>query len=177
MNNKYLIWIVVLLWIFVLVLIIFNRNAIIIHDKTIILKTEPVDPRDPFRGDYLNLQYDISRIRDPLTEDQKKEILHTRQIYAILKKTDFYYVLDHFSSTKPNQNETFIRGNVWGELDNLIQVQYNIESYFVPEGKGIELQKHLGKDMFVEVYIDPRGVATIKTLRIGEEPVQFDTRN
>jgi len=175
MKNKYLIWIVVLLWITVLSVIIFKHNEITTHGKIVILKTEPVDPRDPFRGDYLNLQYDISTIADPLTEIQKKEVLQSRKIYAVLKKEDYYYVLDHFSTTKPNKNVTYIRGGVWGDLSNMIRVQYNIESYFVPEGKGIELQTHLGKDMFVEVYVDEMGEAAIKTLLIGKEPVKFDT--
>jgi uncharacterized membrane-anchored protein len=52
-------------------------------------------------------------------------------------------------------------------------VQYNIESYYVPEGKGKEVEAHQGKDLFVEVYVDEKGQASIKTLKLGDKPYTF----
>ncbi|RVA45300.1 GDYXXLXY domain-containing protein, partial [Mesorhizobium sp. M7A.F.Ca.CA.004.11.1.1] len=42
--------------------IIAGRAAILRNGKEVLLKIEPVDPRDLLRGDYIILGYDISRI-------------------------------------------------------------------------------------------------------------------
>ncbi|RUV26721.1 MAG: hypothetical protein EOQ60_03660 [Mesorhizobium sp.] len=42
--------------------IIAGRAAILRNGKEVLLKVEPVDPRDLLRGDYISLGYDISRI-------------------------------------------------------------------------------------------------------------------
>ncbi len=42
--------------------IIAGRAAILRSGKEVLLKVEPVDPRDLLRGDYVALGYDISRI-------------------------------------------------------------------------------------------------------------------
>jgi uncharacterized membrane-anchored protein len=175
MKNKYLIWIIVLLWVVVLVGINTWHKRILLTGKTITLKTEPIDPRDPFKGDYVNLLYDISNIQDPLTDEQKTELLRTHKIYAVLKPKDFYFVLDHFTTKRPSLGTTYIQGFVWGEIRELMRISYNIESFYVPEGKGKEVEKHQGKDLFVEVYVDEKGQATIKMLKIGDKPYPFDT--
>ena len=173
MKNKYLIWIIVLLWIATLGVIFTKHNAITVSGKTITLKTEPVDPRDPFKGDYVSLRYDISTIREPLTDAQKTELLKTRKIYAVLKPVEKYFALDHFTTIKPSLGTTYIQGWVWGQLSDFMVVQYNIESYYVPEGKGKEVESHQGKDLFVEVYVDEKGQASIKTLKLGDKPYTF----
>jgi uncharacterized membrane-anchored protein len=173
MKNKYLVWIIALIWIVVLAVVVTQHRAITLTGKTIILKTEPVDPRDPFKGDYVNLLYDISTIREPLTETQKTELLKTHKIYAVLKPVDQYYALDHFATQKPGLGIIYIQGWVWGEIRDFMRIQYNIESYYVPEGKGKEVEAHQGKDLFVEVYVDEKGLATIKTLMLGTKPYTF----
>ena len=45
-----------------------------------------------------------------------------------------------------------------------ISVVYGIESYFVPEGKGKDIEKNRGKDLAVKVSVDKFGNAVIKSL-------------
>jgi uncharacterized membrane-anchored protein len=79
MKNKYLIWIVALLWVSVLVVIYTQHARIITTGKIITLKTEPIDPRDPFKGDNVKLLYDISTIQSPLTDAEKSELLKSHR--------------------------------------------------------------------------------------------------
>jgi uncharacterized membrane-anchored protein len=39
-----------------------EREHILRNGKVILLRTAPIDPRDLFRGDYVRLNYEISRI-------------------------------------------------------------------------------------------------------------------
>lgn len=173
MKNKYLVGIIAILWVVVLVTIVTQHSRIVSTGKTVILKTEPIDPRDPFKGDSVNLLYDISTITEPMTETQKTELLKNNKIYAVLKPVEFYWVLDHFSTKKPADGTTYIQGFVWGEIRDFMRVQYNIENFYVPEGKGKEVETHQGKDLFVEVYLDEKGRASIKTLLLGQVPYKF----
>ncbi|MDZ4868888.1 MAG: GDYXXLXY domain-containing protein, partial [Alphaproteobacteria bacterium] len=43
---------------------ILDRQAVLSASRTVTLKVAPVDPRDIFRGDYVILTYEISRL-DP----------------------------------------------------------------------------------------------------------------
>ena len=177
MKTKWGILIIILIWILVLAGIIFKHNDVVLKGKVIILKTEPIDPRDPFKGDYVNLQFDISRIRQPLTSEQKTDLLRNHKVFAVLKPANDgntnYFVLDYFTTKRPNSSKVFIQGWVWGELDNWMRVQYNIESYYVPEGKGKEIEGHLGKDLFVEIYLDYKGSAFLKSLILNNKPYIF----
>jgi len=66
--NKYLLCI--LMPIVILILILMSSYYIILFGEEIILKAAPVDPRDVFRGDYIELKYEIENIR----ENQLKDI-------------------------------------------------------------------------------------------------------
>lgn len=175
MKNKYLLWIVALLWVLVLVTIYTQHQRIVTTGKIITLKTEPIDPRDPFKGDNVKLLYDISTIRGPLTEAEKTELLRTKKIFAVLKPVEHYWVLDYFTTKRP-WGKTYVQGWVWGEISEFMRVQYNIESFYVPEGRGKEVEAHQGNDLFVQVYVDEKGSASIKTLLLGTKPYIFEER-
>ena len=49
--------------------IIAGRAAILRDGRQVLLKVEPVDPRDLLRGDYVRLGYDISRLPADLVAD------------------------------------------------------------------------------------------------------------
>ena len=173
MKNKYLIWVVALIWVVVLAGIYLQHERIVTKGEIITLKTIPVDPRDPFKGDNVKLLYDISNIRQPLTDAEKTELMKTNRIFAVLKPVEHYWVLDHFTTKRP-WGTTYIQGWVWGEISDFMRVQYNIESFYVPEGRGLEVESHQGNDLFVEVYVDEKGSASIRTLLIGTKPYTFE---
>ena len=53
--------------------------------QEILLKTAPVDPNDLFRGDYVNLRYDISTI-DLTNIVYDQPFIHGEDVFAILCK-------------------------------------------------------------------------------------------
>lgn len=147
--------------------------------QEILLKAAPVDPRDLFRGDYVTLTYEISRINpEELPHDTNFSSGET--IYAILSKKDKFWTIDSVSHRKPgpDENQVCMKGRVIrgaNSFDDRISVEWGIESYFVPEGSGrlIERQRD-AENVSVIVSVDSTGSSVLKELLINDEPVEFD---
>jgi uncharacterized membrane-anchored protein len=171
----------------VLAAMIFERTALLANGREVVLNVVPVDPRSLFRGDYVILGYDMSRFDLPAGTPTPKK---NSTFYITLQKTgdDTWQVAGGGSepprTTKPD--EVVIRGKVDyvttpspGETDKpaVVGLHYGIESFFVPEGTGRELEKMVGdKKISAVIAIDDGGNAAIKGLlsegkRIYEEPL------
>jgi uncharacterized membrane-anchored protein len=135
------------------------------------LKTRPVDPRDMFRGDYVALRYDISTI--PGSQVQSASFDRGSNIYVTLKRDGRYWTVDQASTWPPEGGQLFLRGkvrysssahtaNTMPDLD----VEYGIESYFVPEGQGQVYQRLRSGSLAVEVAVDRTGRAAIRRVEI-----------
>ncbi|WP_295875633.1 GDYXXLXY domain-containing protein [uncultured Zhongshania sp.] len=151
-----------------------EREWIRHNGERIFLRTAPVDPRDPFRGDFVRLSYslnsiDVTRFRSSVSaESLKRETI----VYAILKpsSTDVYQ-LDYLSDRKPSGG-LFLRGRVSRDVSGgQIQVRYGIEQYFVQQGSGIEIERKRGSGddlqipMEVELAVGRSGRAVLTNYR------------
>jgi uncharacterized membrane-anchored protein len=87
--------------------------------EEILLKTAPVDPRDIFRGDYVNLRYDISTI-DIVNISSDGNFNYGDDIYAVLWKGEkFWYVRNVMHYRPPLQrDEVCMKGKVTGSQLN-----------------------------------------------------------
>ena len=119
--------------------------------KTVILKTQPVDPFDLLRGQYLIINYEISGA------DLSAEAKEGDTVYVLLKESDDkIWHADKVLLNKPN-NGVFIRGTAkqsWRGLG----VEYGIEQYF------FERDAHIPRMDSVKVKIDGSGQARIVEL-------------
>jgi len=139
----------------------------------LLLKTTPVDPRDLFRGDYVILRYDISAINTDSLSFKGSDFEKENKVYVILNiDDDKIGSLADISKKKPD-NGIFIEGTVKTIYDNILDVEYGIESYFVPEGEGREIERNLGK-IYTKVVVDDFGNAVIKSLVLGGKDIDLD---
>ncbi len=124
-----------------------------------LLKTQPVDPRDLFRGDYVALQYQISRVNlNDIGVNQN--FSKGEKAYASLKKQGEYFSLNNVSSSRPSP--PYLSGTVTYASPSSLMLEYGIESYFVPEGKGQQLESAARRGKLdVEVSVDRFGNAVI----------------
>lgn len=111
---------------------------------TATLETEPVDPRDIIRGDFITLGYPIQRVpfdrfEPPLTAPPEDGV----RIYVELRPEGGFHRLARasFKSFTPAPGNLMIRGRAsrsWAPAGqgNVVRVAYGIEKFFVPEGKG-----------------------------------------
>ncbi len=140
--------------------------------EEVLLKTVPVDPRDLFRGDYVILSYKISTIDLTKFPGSPVFVANDTIYVGIEKGADRYGVVSKLSK-EPLAGGLFIKGVVKSVYNQTIQVEYGIESYFVPAGKGMAIERWRGDGVDAKVVIDKFGNAIIKTVLLDGKEVDF----
>jgi uncharacterized membrane-anchored protein len=167
-----------------------SRWAILAQGTTVLLSTVPVDPRELFRGEYVALRYGISSLDvDRLAPRAIRPPLDTGDVvYVVLAPADggarlpwhAVALLDREPAEEDlvryDPGALFIRGKVTWRWKNTVEVQYGIESYFVPEGEGLPLERAAGTGLTVEVKVDPHGRAAIHRLLLNGKPITRSAR-
>ena len=243
MRSKFIL--LVLLQVALLIGIVAYRQYWVATGEKILLKTAPVDPRDIFRGDYVNLRYEISML-DLDGLGVKESFNPMEKVYIILEKNrdgtfdatsanrelpagrkfiqgrvqyemvssrwevllkddsdNLHYLKPQwFSNVRKGDRVTFCideRGNVLhffkenaeykpkctgrsinGTVEEIneiktrmLHVEYGIESYFVEEGKGREVESGRGaRELRVEVSLRKDGKGIITALLMGGKLVR-----
>ena len=169
--------------------IVWDRVDLLANGREITMKVIPVDPRDLFRGDYVILGYELS----PLKHDTKTDgplpnrLYKGRAIYVtIARDAENAWKPVGFGMAYPETvapEQAVLKGrieNVHGGRASgkyRIRVRYGIESYFVPEGTGVPIEK-LVREKKVEalVAVGSDGEVALKALlsdgeRISEQPL------
>lgn len=137
--------------------------AAILYGEEIQLKTKPFDPRDIFRGDHVQLDYEISEIAlsnapEIFREENNYSKLRNTKLYVVLKKDGDYYIVDYATLEKPAdkiylnaqyQYTSYDYGGAISEKEikekkqegKSIIVSYNLDKFFVPENTGKDLEE------------------------------------
>jgi uncharacterized membrane-anchored protein len=163
---------------------IWDRVQLLAHGREITLQVVPVDPRSLFRGDYVILNYDISNVESP---EQTRRMRRGETIYVTLQKNEEGLWQVARTGTSPpaagGSGDVVLKGSVrYASAANestpgKARVTYGIESFFVPEGTGRELEKLVRDNkLSALIAVDEDGNAGIKGLlvdgqRIYEEPL------
>lgn len=133
----------------------------VFQGDTLRLRVVPVDPRDLFRGEYVILGYDISRLpRDPnLGVPNPGDIVFV-ELSRNEGSTEWNAV--SWSRHRPTRG-IFLRGTV----QQYSRVEYGIESYFVEEGQGPEYERAARSgDLYADIVVDDEGRGIVKRLII-----------
>lgn len=165
MKNKILL-IAVLLQACWIVGTTLHQETLLQSPTTVLLGTRPVDPRDLLRGDYVILNYEVSRLsRSLFAATENLERAAGREVYVTLEQRGETHVAVAASSERPTlaAGQFLLRGRLasMGGRRNAtdIGVLYGIERYYVPEGKG-----DLRGRITVEVALAPSGQPTIRQI-------------
>lgn len=99
---------------------------------TVRLKTLPVDPRDILRGDYMILNYEISAAKAPSIDPRVNS-----RVFVVLKPQGAYHVVDTVLTEPPPADDSrmWVHATASGKPGELT-LDYGIERFFVPEGRG-----------------------------------------
>lgn len=164
-----------------------GRAAVLRDGQEVLLKVQPVDPRDLLRGDYVRLGYDISTIPaalfvPPLSGDGDYE---EHPVWVLLHKQDD----DHFAAKSAafdraalpaaEAGEVVIRGVASGRPfpEGTTTVDYGLERFYLPEGEGRPIETDMRERPFsVVAAVADNGSAQIKRFLDGttvlfEEPL------
>lgn len=166
MNKKIILIVVSFLWIAVAVGLIISKQHIIRTGKTVFLETVPVDPRDFLRGDYVILRYKISTIALQQIQSEKSYYGQGEKVYVKLEPRERFWGATALKTKKPiSDNAVYMKARVKYCYDKKLELNYGIESYFVPEGEGKNIEKNMRgnkSSVEVEVLVDTSGNAIIK---------------
>ncbi len=165
----------------VLATMVYGRAALLRDGREITAEVIPVDPRDLFRGDYVILGYAFGRNQVPVQEGTNQG----DKVYVTIKETapeQWDVVSTSDTYVQPSDpSSVVLKGIVdyvsqaQGEQPNA-SIRYGIESYFVPEGTGKELEEKVrDKKISAVLAVGYSGNVAIKALvvdgqRIHEEP-------
>lgn len=166
-QTKFIIGIVIQL-VIIFSIIIF-KMAVLIGGTEVLLKIEPVDPRDPLRGDYITFSYEISNLDSYLFV--YSPIRKADTVYVPLEQRGKYWRAVHgIQKIKPiDEEKIFLKGKVFSVSRDRIRVIYGIEEYFIPEGVGQDFPFWEHKAA-ARVSIDEKGNAVLKQIYVNDKP-------
>jgi len=159
-----------------------EREWILRSGRTIQVRTAPIDPDDPMRGEYLHLNYDFSSVPRTLWRDGLIAALpdhsayDSRQsrdlrVFASLKISDAGIAeLVALSDREPDSG-LYLRGRVVTmNGNNTVRVRYGIEALFMQQGKARQMEnmqrnERPGVPLLMEVAVGSSGIAVLKNYK------------
>ncbi|NJM55817.1 MAG: GDYXXLXY domain-containing protein [Verrucomicrobiae bacterium] len=149
------------------------RSGTVVH-----LETQPVDPRDLLRGDYVILNYKISTLPGSIfPEDFQTNrftaALNGRDVYVLLEKRGEFHeaVSASLERASDDPQRPQLRGTIrysqWGgnRTNDTMRVEYGLERYYVEEGTGNPRGK-----LTVDVSVPASGRGLIKQVYVDGVP-------
>jgi len=138
--------------------------------KVILLETQPVDPRDLLRGDYITLNYKISNVAlNAFTPPQTNPLPPGKTVYVALQQDGAFYTMAKASTEpiSPEIGQVVLRGRTqsWWNA-SAVHLEYGLERYYVREGTG---NPPRGK-ITVQVAVPASGRAQIKEVLLDGKP-------
>lgn len=131
------------------------------------VRTQPIDPRDLFRGNYARLGYEFSMI--DATELPSEPVVRAGEVvYITLQQTDDR--LHEFASASLQKPESgiFLRGRVEYSTGEQFSVLYGIEAYFAPFEEALELERELRDRAVATLAVSAGGRARLKAIQARE---------
>lgn len=164
MKKEYKALLLVLLVVLIILgsFIFYNQWPLMTGEK-IILATQPVDPFDPLRGQYMTINYEISRV------ENTAGINIGDTVYISLQEDDEgIWRLENVLQNKPLSGD-FIKGTVERESGDDLIVKYGIEQYFFERNADVPT-----RNITVEVAVASSGRAKIVQLLQNGEPIEIE---
>jgi uncharacterized membrane-anchored protein len=162
---------------------IWDRVKLLAYGREIELEVVPVDPRSLFRGDYVILNYGLSRLELPQGETtlDRGDTVHVTLRQGAVGAWEVAGVSAAAPDNTP-AGDVVLKGRIRyasrpAGAAPTANVSYGIESFFVPEGTGRDLEKLVReKKLSALIAVDADGNAGIKGLivdgkRVYEEPL------
>jgi uncharacterized membrane-anchored protein len=161
---------------------IVDRAAVLRDGREVLLKVEPVDPRDLLRGDYVILSYGISRIPLSMIADinelDEELAMRTTIVVRLRKAQDGYWeAVNAWVKPPPapaGADEVDIEGQIPAlnrvHMQGEVRVTYGIERFYLPEGEGRAIERDMGTRPFaVRVAVSKAGKSQVKALMDGDQ--------
>lgn len=165
--KKWGFYVVVSLQVLFLVLMSVSYYVMDVFGESIQLETAPVDPRDPFYGDYVTLAYEIESVPGSKWEG-KTDIERGDKVFLLLGESDSgIHQLITASDVKmeTNKNQILLESKMewYNEITNVYQVDIGLGRYYIEENSGAALEQGI-ENRVVEIILAPWGQKKISSI-------------
>ncbi|MCA1011298.1 GDYXXLXY domain-containing protein [Halobacillus halophilus] len=164
-------YVIVCLQVLFLILMSISYYTMDTWGESIRLKTAPVDPRDPFYGDFVTLSYEVEMV--PADKwNVSADIGSGEKIYLLLEPDEKnLYTLVKASAEKPevSEEEVVLPARLdWHDPQRgVYMVDIGLDRYFIEEGTGQQYEQNR-EDLIVEVILAPWGQKKIDSVTKAE---------
>ena len=146
------------------------KEYTVLTGDTVVLRLRPVDPTDPFRGDYVNLSFDVSRLSTGALEGDDSFDWDDTVYVELVPAGDYWRaVAVHQEYRRGHDGSVVLKGKVQGYYSGSLAVRYGVEDFFVREGTGVLPRGNFG----LEVRVDRWGNGIGRRLLLDGEPYRF----
>ena len=127
------------------------------------LATVPVDPRDLFRGQYVRLNYALSR--QPLPEMELPRA--GDPVFILLRRDGPLWRADGVRLREPDGERLYLRGTIERVSGGELHIRYGIEAWFAAPEQALRLERELAEGGVARVRIAPDGRAALVAVEAG----------
>lgn len=147
------------------------RAVPLVTGQTVLVRVQPVDPRDLFRGDYVILTYDFSRVQQEQIEGLSQEErgrslkkLEGRAVYVpLVPDTNGVHLRAGKITVAKPATGPFLKGH----MEGYGSLKFGIEAFYVQEGTGVRYEQAIrDRQLTAELAVTSGGQAALKRLRI-----------
>ncbi|MDQ8738197.1 GDYXXLXY domain-containing protein [Paenibacillus sp. LHD-38] len=136
-----------------------TSEALLSSGTSVKLAIEPLDPRSLLQGDYVRLNYSISTPPASITEELEAHGGSRRIKVVLLQGDNGVYELERiYKAGESLTGKEIVMNGISNGWDN---IYYGIETYFVPEGTGVETERNAH---FAYVKVGTNGDALLERL-------------
>ncbi|WP_372746450.1 GDYXXLXY domain-containing protein [Lutibacter sp.] len=183
MKNKTLLIslfiVVAFMQLFVPAKMILTQESILKTGTAFKFKTTPIDPSDPFRGKYIDLNFEENKFKI----QNKKDWVLNEDIYVLIENNNQgFAVIKDVVKEKPSSEINFIKAKVqyiqsYKTIKN-ITIEYPFQRFYMEESKAKEAEnlhrealKNEYTTTYALVYLK-NGEAVLKNVFINNTPIQ-----
>ncbi|SFG00722.1 Uncharacterized membrane-anchored protein [Halobacillus alkaliphilus] len=169
--NRIWFYVIVCLQALFLILMSMSYYTMDTWGESIRLKTAPVDPRDPFYGDYVTLSYEVELVPSEKW-NISADIGSREKVYLLLEPGENdLYTLVQASAEKPDVSGAEVvlpaRFDWHDSQREVYTVDIGMDRYFIEEGTGQQYEQNR-EDLIVEVIVAPWGQKKINSVTTSE---------
>jgi uncharacterized membrane-anchored protein len=154
----------------ILVAMIALRALPLLIGQTVLVRVQPVDPRDLFRGEYVILSYDFSRVSQedieglPNKERASWRKLEGRTVYVpLVPDSNGVHMRAGKATVVKPATGLFLKGH----MKRYGSTEFGIEAYYVQEGTGRGYEQAIrDRHLSAELAVTSGGQAALRRLRI-----------
>jgi len=158
-----------------------ERESILRDGTPFLFRTAPVDPHDPFRGEFVNLRF---ALEDSAITQPEVPFANDEELFIVLGKHDGAASIDRVLRTPPTDTKNYLRCKAiaWPyTMDSLnLSVGMPFDRFYLEEGTGrrtedlmqqrnVEVGPELPSYAVVRVL---NGEAVIEDLRVGDRSIK-----